>query len=40
MSANYDNFVTNGKDDNEMKKSLKSVISGFFYVGFVEKSSI
>ena len=40
MSANYDNFITNGKDDNEMKKSLKSVILGFFYVRFVEKSSI
>ena len=40
MSTNYDNFITNGKDDNKMKKSLKSVISGFFYVGFVEKSSI
>ena len=20
MSTNYDNFITNGKDDNEMKK--------------------
>ena len=40
MSTNYDNFITNRKDDNEMKKSLKSVILGFFYVRFVEKSSI
>ena len=24
MSANYDNYVTNGKDDNEMKNKPES----------------